>query len=397
MHPDQNTVPQHGFRAVLGHRVFDGRRWHSHAAVLIKDGRIHGLAAWGEVPNDWPQRRLPDDALLAPGFIDLQVNGGAGILLNDDPTPEGMRAIARAHRRYGTTACLPTLISDSRQQTQATIAAARKAAGRDGVLGLHLEGPFISPARPGIHRVDHIATPGLADLDWLTDLASAGCSLVTLAPERLPDGFLRRLADTGIRVSVGHSEATAETMIRACADGLSGVTHLFNAMPPFSGREPSIVGAALAEQRLTAGVIVDGIHVDPIAVRATFAAKGADGIALVTDAMPSVGANLDQFQLMGRAISLRDGRLAAQDGTLAGAHLDMASAVRNAVKLVMLPLDDALRAASSTPARFLGLERERGALICGARADMVALTSDLDVISTWLDGAEQENIEATPR
>jgi N-acetylglucosamine-6-phosphate deacetylase len=386
MHPDLDTVAQHGPHAVLGHRIFDGRCWHSNAAVLIEDGRIRGLTAWGEVPSGWPQRHLPDGALLAPGFIDLQVNGGDGVLLNDDPTAEGMRAIARAHRRYGTTACLPTLITDSRQQTQAAIAAARTAAGRDGVLGLHLEGPFISPARPGIHRADRIATPNLGDLDWLADLAGAGHSLVTLAPERLPDGFLRRLAGTGVRMSVGHSEATAEIVMRAVADGLSGVTHIFNAMPPLAGRQPGIVGAALAEPRLTAGIIVDGIHVDPIAIRAAFAAKGADGIALVTDAMPSVGAKLDQFQLMGRTISLHEGRLTAQDGTLAGAHLDMASAVRNAVKLAKLPLDDALRAASLTPARFLGLEHERGALICDARADMVALTPDLNVIGTWLDG-----------
>ncbi len=379
----------HGHCAVLGHRVFDGRRWHNDAAVLIEHGRIHGLAAWGEVPSDWPQRRLPDGALLASGFIDLQVNGGGGILLNDEPTVEGMRAIARAHRRYGTTACLPTLITDSRQQTQAAIAAACTAAGNDGVLGLHLEGPFISPARPGIHRADHIAVPHLSDLDWLADLAGAGRSLVTLAPERLPDGFLKRLAATGIRVSAGHSEATAAVMMRSVAEGLTGITHLFNAMPPFAGRAPGIIGAAFAEQRLTAGIIVDGIHVDPIAVRAAFAAKGADGMALVTDAMPSVGARLDKFQLMGRTISLSEGRITAQDGTLAGAHLDMASAVRNAVRLAKLPLDDALRAASLTPARFLGLERERGALICGARADMVALTPGLDVIGTWVDGAEQ--------
>ncbi len=295
----------------------------------------------------------------------------------------------RAHRRYGTTACLPTLITDSRQQTQAAIAAACTAAGNDGVLGLHLEGPFISPARPGIHRADHIAVPHLSDLDWLADLAGAGRSLVTLAPERLPDGFLKRLAATGIRVSAGHSEATAAVMMRSVAEGLTGITHLFNAMPPFAGRAPGIIGAAFAEQRLTAGIIVDGIHVDPIAVRAAFAAKGADGMALVTDAMPSVGARLDKFQLMGRTISLSEGRITAQDGTLAGAHLDMASAVRNAVRLAKLPLDDALRAASLTPARFLGLERERGALICGARADMVALTPGLDVIGTWVDGAEQ--------
>jgi N-acetylglucosamine-6-phosphate deacetylase len=385
-------IARHGHYAVLSHRIFDGRRWHNDAAVLIEDGRIRGLAAPGEVPGDWPQRWLPDGALLAPGFIDLQVNGGGGILLNDDPTPEGMRAIARAHRRYGTTACLPTLITDSRQQTQAAIAAARTAAGNDGVLGLHLEGPFISPARPGIHRADHIAVPHVSDLDWLADLAGAGRSLVTLAPERLPDGFLARLAATGIRVSAGHSEATAAVVMRAVADGLTGVTHLFNAMPPFAGRAPGIVGAAFAEQRLTAGIIVDGIHVDPIAVQAAFAAKGADAMALVTDAMPSVGARLTQFQLMGRTISLSEGRLSAQDGTLAGAHLDMASAVRNAVRLAKLPLDDALRAVSLTPARFLGLEHERGALVCDARADMVALTPGFEVIGTWVEGVEQRNV-----
>jgi N-acetylglucosamine-6-phosphate deacetylase len=384
----QDTVANHDRHAVLAQRVFDGRRWHDDAAVLIEDGRIRSLAAWGEVPEGWPQRRLPHRALLAPGFIDLQVNGGGGILLNDDPTAQVMRAIARAHRRYGTTACLPTLITDSRQQTQAAIAAARKAAGSDGVLGLHLEGPFISPARPGIHRTDHITVPRMSDLDWLNDLAGAGRSLVTLAPERLPDGFLRQLAATGIRVSVGHSEATAECVMRAVEDGLTGVTHLFNAMTPFAGREPGIIGAAFAEPRLTAGIIVDGIHVDPTSVRAAFAAKGADAMALVSDAMPSVGATLNQFQLMGRTISLRDGRLTGEDGTLAGAHLDMGSAVRNAVKLAKLPLDDALRAASLTPAKFLGLERERGALICDARADMVALTLELDVIATWVEGVE---------
>lgn len=391
MHPSDNTLPPHGPYAVLASRLFDGRRWRSDVAVLIDGGRIRGLAPWGEIPDGWRQLRLPDGALLAPGFIDLQVNGGGGVLLNDDPSVEAMQAIARAHRRYGTTACLPTLITDSRQQMQAAIAAARTAAGSEGVLGVHLEGPFISPARPGIHRPDHIAVPHLSDLDWLADLAGAGRSMITLAPERLPDGFVRRLAAAGVRVSVGHSEATADVVMRAVADGLTGVTHLFNAMPPFAGRTPGIVGVALAEPRLVAGIIVDGIHVDPVSVRAAFAAKGADGMMLVSDAMPSVGANLREFRLMGRTISLHDGRLTGLDGTLAGAHLDMASAVRNAVKLAKVPLDDALRAASLTPATFLGMEHERGVLISGARADMVALTCDLDVTGTWVGGEEKSD------
>jgi N-acetylglucosamine-6-phosphate deacetylase len=183
--------------------------------------------------------------------------------------------------------------------------------------------------------------------------------------------------------------------MQAVADGATGVTHLFNAMPPLSARAPGIIGAALADGRLTAGLIVDGIHVDPVSVRAAFAAKGANAIALVTDAMPTVGTTLDRFELMGRTIKLADGRLTTEAGTLAGAHLDMASAVRNAVKLAGLALEDALRAASLTPARFLGLDNERGVLIPGARADFVALTPDLKVVATWIDG-DADDMKSEP-
>jgi N-acetylglucosamine-6-phosphate deacetylase len=316
----------------------------------------------------------------------LQVNGGGGVLLNDQPTAEGMRAIAQAHRRFGTTACLPTLITDTREQMRTAIAAARSIAGRDGVLGLHLEGPFISPQRPGVHRPDRIAQPIARDLDELCELAGIGRSLVTLAPECVPAGFVRTLATSGVRISIGHSEASAAIVMQAVADGATGVTHLFNAMPPLSARAPGIIGAALAENRLTAGVIVDGIHVDPISVRAAFLAKGCERIALVTDGMPTVGTSLDRFELAGRTIKLANGRLTTEEGTLAGAHLDMASAVRNAVKLAQIPVADALRAASLTPAQFLGLDKERGTLASGARADMVALTQELTVIKTWVDG-----------
>jgi N-acetylglucosamine-6-phosphate deacetylase len=197
------------------------------------------------------------------------------------------------------------------------------------------------------------------------------------------------LAASGVRVSIGHSEASAAIVMRAVADGATGVTHLFNAMPPLSAREPGIVGAALADNRLTAGLIVDGIHVDPISVRAAFAAKGCERIALVTDAMPTVGTSKDRFELVGRTITLTNGRLTTAEGTLAGAHLDMATAVRNAVKLVQLPLEDALRAASLTPARFLGLDKQRGTLAAGSRADLVALSEDLRVAGTWVDGTSE--------
>jgi N-acetylglucosamine-6-phosphate deacetylase len=390
MTPGRNNPPSTEGHAVLAKRAFDGHRWHAEVAVLVRDDRIVGLASPGEIPSDWPQTHLPDGTFLAPGFIDLQVNGGGGVLLNDQPTADGMRAIARAHRRYGTTACLPTLITDTREQMRAAIAAARAIAGRDGVLGVHLEGPFISPKRPGVHRPDRIRKPDAGDLEQLRELAGAGRSLVTLAPECVPPGFVRTLASAGVRVSIGHSEAPAAVVMQAVADGATGVTHLFNAMPPLSAREPGIIGTALAERRLTAGLIVDGIHVDPVSVRAAFAAKGSDRIALVTDAMPTVGTSLDRFELMGRTITLADGRLTTDTGTLAGAHLDMAMAVRNAVTLAQLPLEDALRAASLTPARFLGLEHERGALVAGARADLVALTADVRVVATWLGGRSDD-------
>jgi N-acetylglucosamine-6-phosphate deacetylase len=322
--------------------------------------------------------------MLVPGFIDVQVNGGGGVLLNDQPTPEGMRAIARAHRRLGTTALLPTLITDSPEQMASAIAAARTAAATGGVLGVHLEGPYLSLARPGVHCKDHIRPAEMRDIEPLRDLPAR--SLVTLAPECVPDGFVRALASSGVRVSVGHSEATAERVLQTIEEGLTGVTHLYNAMPPLMGRAPGIVGAALSEPRLVAGLIVDGIHVNAVSVRAAFAAKGADGIALVSDAMPTVGSDITHFELMGHTIALSNGKLAAENGTLAGAHLDMASALRNAVTLARIPLDDALRAATLTPARFLGIEHERGALIPGARADFVALTKTLDVLSVWVDG-----------
>ena len=226
--------------------------------------------------------------------------------------------------------------------------------------------------------------PEMRDLEPLRDLP--GRSLVTLAPECVPDGFVRALAAAGVRVSVGHSEASAEVLLSAVDDGLTGVTHLYNAMPPLAGRAPGIVGAALSEPRLIAGLIADGLHVDPVSIRAAFAAKGADGIALVSDAMPTVGSELSSFELMGRTVSLQNGKLTAADGTLAGAHLDMASAVRNAVTLANIPLEDALRAATLTPARFLGLDQERGVLVAGARADFVALGIGLDVLSVWVDG-----------
>ena len=390
MGPESDRYARTGPSAISADRIFDGQRWHDNALIVIDRGMVKCIAPRSQSAGEWPIDVMPPGTLLAPGFIDLQVNGGGGVLLNDDPAPDAMRAIARAHRKYGTTSCLPTLISDTRAKATAAIGAAKLLDGSDGILGLHLEGPFISPSRPGIHRSDRILTATREDLDWLEELSAVGSSMVTLAPECVPAGFVKTLAASGIRVSVGHSEATPDSLIRAIDDGLSGVTHLFNAMPAMSAREPGIVGVALTDERLTVGIIVDGIHVDPLVVRAAFAAKGRSNIALVSDAMPTVGTKQDHFELMGRQIQLRNGRLVSESGTLAGAHLDLASAVKNAVTLAGISLDDALRAASLVPARFLGIEQHRGTLSAGARADIVALTGNLDVLATWIAGKRPE-------
>src|SRR4051812_7493773 len=302
MGPEPDRYARIGPAAISADRIFDGHRWHDNALIVIERGIVQRVAPRDQSPDDCPIDVMPPGTLLAPGFIDLQVNGGGGILLNDDPTPDAMRAIARAHRRYGTTSCLPTLISDTRAKAIAAIAAAQLVESSDGILGLHLEGPFISPSRPGIHRPDRIASATMEDLDWLGQLSALGSSMGTLAPECVPAGFVKTLAGNGIRVSVGHSEARADTLMMAIEEGLSGVTHLFNAMPAMSAREPGIVGVALSDERLTPGIILDGIHVDPIVVRAAFAARNRGNIALVSDAMPTVGSQQDHFDLMGREI-----------------------------------------------------------------------------------------------
>lgn len=378
---------QTALAAIVADRLFDGTVLRGPGALLHRDGRVVGIARPAELPAECAPTILPPGAVLAPGFIDVQVNGGGGVLLNDDPTPDGMARMLAAHRRFGTTGCLPTLISDRRDVVQAAVAAGRMMATAAGFLGLHLEGPFLSPARKGVHRADLLAGPGDDDLALF-----AAAALVTLAPECVPPGFIRALVARGVRVAAGHSDATAAQMRAAADEGLSGVTHLFNAMSPLQARAPGVVGAALADERLYAGIIVDGRHVDPVAVQVAWRAKGAGRLMLVSDAMASVGATADRFMLQGQAIRLVDGRLQTADGTLAGAHLDMAGAVRNAATLAAIPLADALTMATRTPAEFLGRE-DRGRLAAGCPADAVALDSDLHVMATWQNGI----VDTTPR
>jgi N-acetylglucosamine-6-phosphate deacetylase len=371
--------------AVAASHVFDGATLHRDAAVVIEGERIAALAPRAELPRTVAVEALPDGLWLAPGFIDLQVNGGGDVLFNDAPTPDAIAAIAAAHRTFGTTGLLATLITDSVEKMQAALAAVRAARDRQpSVLGIHLEGPFLSPDRPGVHAVRHIRSPSPADLAMLTG-AQAGAMLVTLAPERVPAGFIAQLVAAGIRVSLGHSAATYPQTRAAIAEGLTGFTHLFNAMPPLLGREPGPVAAALESPDVWYGLIVDGVHVDPAMLR--LALRGAGRAVLVTDAMPPVGGQRARFTLYGEEISAADGRCLRKDGTLAGSTLDMASAVRNCVRMLEVPLERALTFASAHPADFIGLGASLGRIAAGCRADLVALDPDaVDVVRTWVAG-----------
>jgi N-acetylglucosamine-6-phosphate deacetylase len=384
-----NGSAQH---AVTAESIFDGVTLRRDGAVVIEGPRIAGIVAKHELPQNLPVRHLPEGAWLAPGFIDAQVNGGGDVLFNDEPTAEGIAAIAAAHRRFGTTAFLPTLISDTAEKMREARAAVA-ACGDPSVLGIHFEGPFLSPEKPGVHDPHMIRAPAPEDAEFLLAPLQDRVILVTLAPERVPAGFIARLANAGVKISLGHSMATYAQTRHALAEGLTGFTHLFNAMRPLSSREPGPIAAALEERDAFFGMIVDGEHVAPAMLR--LALRGAGNPMLVTDAMPPVGGSRSTFALYGEQIALANGRCTRADGTLAGAALDMATAVRECVRLLGLPLPEALRLASATPARFLGVEKMLGRLAPGYRADMVALDPEkIQVLATWVAGKEGEAIAA---
>ena len=359
-------------------------------AVLVEGDRIAAIVAEGDVPVGAARIDL-GGAMLLPGFIDTQVNGGGGVLFNDAPTVEGIAAIGAAHRRFGTTGFLPTLISDELAKVEQAMAAAdaAMAGGVPGVLGIHVEGPFLDPGRNGIHDRSKIRRIDESAIELLSRKGK-GRTLVTLAPEHVRPQEIRALADAGVIVAAGHTDATARTIFTALDHGLSGFTHLFNAMSPLGNREPGVVGAALFDDRGWCGIIVDGRHVHPVVLQIALRSTRASRFMLVTDAMPTVGAAEKSFNLQGRRIVVKDCVCVDEKGTLAGSDLDMASAVRNAVNLLGLSLREAVDMASRNPAEFLGLGHELGRIAPGYRADLVLADDDLNILETWIGGAPSQ-------
>ena len=376
--------------ALVNGRVLVDHGIEAGLAVVVEDGRISAVLPEAEALRQTPLVHDLQGAILLPGYIDCQVNGGGGVLFNNSPDVESLAAIGRAHRRFGTTGFLPTLISDDAQVMETAIAAIRSAIAQSvpGVLGIHLEGPYIAPARKGTHDAGKFRVPDASEMDMATSLDN-GITLITLAPERVGASVVRALVQRGAILCAGHTAASYEETREGLEAGIRGFTHLYNAMSPLTGREPGAVGAALEDRDSWCGVIVDGHHVHPASLRVALAAKPRGKILLVTDAMPPVGADDPSYELYGETITARDGVVRNAAGALAGSALDMATAVRNTVQWLGVPLEEASRMASTYPAEFLGLGNRLGRIAAGYQADFVALDDQLQVVETWIEGKAQ--------
>ena len=389
-------MPERGTAvAISAPSIFDGAHFLQDHCVIVRDEKIERLVPCAQCPDELEMVALASGT-LAPGLIDLQVNGGGDLMFNNQPCAETLATMLDAHRATGTTAMMPTLISDTRATQERAVAAVRaaRAGGNAGILGIHLEGPYFDAARRGAHRADMIRTPGAGDIAWLCALTDLKV-IVTLAPEHTGAGQIRQLSAAGIHVCAGHTNASHARMVAAMEEGLEGVTHLFNAMSPLTGREPGTVGAALAENALWAGIIADGHHVHPASIRLAQRAKPAGRLVLVSDAMATVGGNSMQFSLYGEQIRLEEGRLVNSEGVLAGSAIGMIDAVRYAAGPVGIPLEECLRMASLYPAAILGLDDQLGRIASGYRADLVHFDDDFGVYNTWLAGSRQRHGGAT--
>ena len=376
-------------KAYIGARIFDGTDEHFGAALVTEKKEILKIVPQEDVSSDYEIISL-NQGIICPGFVDIQVNGGGGCLLNEAPSLQSLEKICDTHAKLGTTSLLPTLISDVPEITKAAQTCAIEASEKNipSFLGLHLEGPHLATSRSGAHDKSVIKPMGKNEcLDLETLAKKISKVLITVAPEAVPVEFVEQLTSAGVIVSLGHSDCTFAEAEDLVAAGATGVTHLFNAMSQFGSREPGLVGAALELGHLSAGIIADGFHVDEATIRIALRAKKSPGsIFLVSDSMATTGTTLGSFELNGRTIFRKNGRLTLENGTLAGADLDLASAVRFMVNNVGISYIDALKMATIFPSSFIGMEREIGVLKPGARADFLWLDDDLNVQSVWRAG-----------
>ncbi|MFT4959448.1 MAG: N-acetylglucosamine-6-phosphate deacetylase [Paracoccaceae bacterium] len=374
--------------AYVGARVFDGARLHENCALIVAGDRFDGIVPVSDVLRSAKVITL-DGGTLSPGFVDIQVNGGGGVMFNDDPSVATLTLMANAHTRLGATSILATLITDTPAQTNASIHAVQSAisAAVPGIIGLHLEGPHLAVRRKGAHDAALIRGMDDADVALLIEAARRlPVLMVTLAPESVTPAQIGQLAKAGVILSLGHSDAGFAACQTAVAAGARCVTHLFNAMSPLGSREPGLVGAALRSAGVSAGIIADFVHVHPDTLAIALTAKQGPGqIFLVSDAMATAGSDIESFTLNGRRITRRNGRLTLADGTLAGADLDLATAVGN-VQTLGVEMPAALAMATSVPAAVVGGGDRVGAIKRGRIADFIRLSSDTTLVGVWRRG-----------
>ncbi|MBR9876712.1 MAG: N-acetylglucosamine-6-phosphate deacetylase [Vibrionaceae bacterium] len=362
---------------------------HEHA-VIIENDLIQSVVPVAELPKGIEVKDL-NGANLSPGFIDLQLNGCGGVMLNDDITPKTMQIMHEANLKSGCTSYLPTLITSSDEDMRAAINAAREYHNQyqNQSLGLHLEGPYLNVAKKGIHNVDFIRT---SDEDMI-DLICANSDIiakVTLAPEQNDPEHIRRLKSAGVVVSIGHTNATYTEARKGFEAGISFATHLFNAMTPMVGREPGVVGAIYDTPEVYAGIIADGFHVDYANIRIAHKIKG-EKLVLVTDATAPAGANIDHFIFVGKKVYYRDGKCVDENGTLGGSALTMIEAVQNTVEHAGIALDEALRMATLYPATAIGVEDKLGRIRTDMVANLTVFDRDFNVKATVVNGQYEHN------
>ena len=368
-------------------RVLARSRISEGLAVVVRNGLIDEICPENQLRSNDLEICDLGGKLLLPGFIDTQVNGGGGVLFNENADVAGIRAIAEAHYQFGTTALLPTLISDELDVVDRALRAGEQAIaeGVPGVLGVHIEGPFLNPDRRGVHdqnRLRRLTADTVASLRPVRN----GKTILTLAPEAVDRDAVADLVNAGFIVCAGHSDASYEETVLALERGLSGFTHLFNAMSQLGAREPGVVGAALDDRDSWCGVIADIHHVSPASLRIAYRCKGADKIMLVTDAMPPVGSDMKRFRLLDKIVEVSNGVCRDQHGTLAGTALDMATAVRNMMNIAGVSLPVAVKMATASPAAFLRVADHTGTIDVGKRADFVVADDNLEVAMTWIAG-----------
>ncbi|SFR54510.1 N-acetylglucosamine 6-phosphate deacetylase [Yoonia tamlensis] len=365
-------------------RIFDGSHWHDDAALLVADGRVVQILPRADAPDG-----VQIDGMLVPGLIDLQANGGGGILFNNGLTADAIGTICRAHAGFGTTSVMVTLITDTQDSTAKAIAAGQIAARTSGFLGLHLEGPHLDPARKGTHDPALIRTMDADDLEILIGAAAQFDHLIcTIAPESVSVDQVTALRQAGATISLGHTGCDFATALAYADAGATMVTHLFNAMGQMEHRAPNLVGAALDDGRLWAGLIADGYHVADAPMRAALRAKaGPAGMFLVSDTMSTIGSDLTGFTLNGREIFRADGRLTLADGTLAGADIALIDALRYVHQTLGFSLETVLNLCALAPAQAMGIA-DRGHLRPGAHADFFCLTPAITAAGTWIGGTK---------